>query len=254
MESILIIDDEASILTVLSDALSDKYECHTAPDAESAFAMLDRKEFVAVITDISLPGQSGLEVLGILRQNKPETPVIVISGIHDLAYAQGLIEMGAFGYLPKPLSLTDIDSMLNRAVEARRRGLQDDQQVRAARYELQVEASLSGVLVFEDQAEQGLVMIAGITRDLSQTGAGIIVPVEGVDFNELVGQNFQLVLGMIEGSMALDAQVVRCDPIDAERCVVGAKFVNLSGRDRMQLLLYLQAHRVTGEGEKPVAE
>lgn len=254
MDSILIIDDEAAVLNVLAEALAEKYECHTAADAEIAFGMLDRREFVAVITDISLPGKSGLEVLGTLRQNKPETPVIVISGIHDVAYAQGLIEMGAFGYLAKPVSLTDVDSMVSRAVESRRRGLQANQQVRAARYELQVEASLSGVLVFEDQLEQGLVMIAGVTRDLSQTGAGIIVPVEGLDLKKMMGQHFQLVLGMLEGSMALDAQVVRCDQLDPERCVVGAKFVNLSGRDRMQLLLYLQAHRVNGESEKRTPE
>lgn len=249
MESILIIDDEAYVLELLADALSERFDCHTAADAEIAFTMLDDREYVAVITDISLPGRSGLEVLGTLRQNKPETPVIVISGIHDVAYAQGLIEMGAFGYLPKPLSLADIDSMLDRAVEARRRGLKDNHKVRAARYELQVEASLSGVLVFEDHDEQGLVMISGVTRDLSQTGAGIIVPVEGLDLPRMVGQHFQLVLGMIEGSMALDAQVVRCEQLDPERCIVGAKFVDLSGRDRMQLLLYLQAHRVNGDDD-----
>jgi FixJ family two-component response regulator len=251
MESILIIDDEASVLHVLSDALSDKYECHTAPDAETALSMMDLREFATVITDISLPGKSGIELLGNMRQNKPETPVIVISGIHDVAYAQGLIEMGAFGYLHKPLSLSDIESMVDRAIDARRRGLSDGQVIRACRYELQVEARLSGVLVFDDPEEQGIMMVAGITQDLSQTGAGIVVPVDSLDLTDIVGKSFQLVLGMLEGSIALDANVVRCEVMDEDRCLIGASFTNLSGRDRMQLLLYLQAHRVSDDDVNP---
>jgi DNA-binding NarL/FixJ family response regulator len=254
MESVLIIDDEASVLGVLSSTLSGKYDCQTAPDAETALEIMHGKEFAAVITDISLPGQSGIELLGTMRQNNPETPVIVISGIHDTAYAQGLIEMGAFGYLSKPLSLSDIDSMVARAIDSRRQGLNEGQKIRACRYELQIEARLSGVLVFDDQEDQGLVVVAGVTRDLSQTGAAVIVPAESLEVSRLVGQNFQLVLGMIEGSMALDAMVVRCEEMDPERYLIGARFTNLSGRDRMQLLLYLQAHRLPEEGENNASE
>lgn len=252
MESILIIDDEASVLHVLSSALSDKYECHTAPDAETALGMMDIREFAAVITDISLPGKSGIELLGAMRQNKPETPVIVISGIHDVAYAQGLIEMGAFGYLPKPLSLSHIDSLVARAVEVRRRGLAGGEQIRAKRYELQVDARLSGVLVFDDEDEHGMMIVAGVTRDISQSGAGIIVPIESLDVEHVVGQSFQLVLGMLEGSMALDALVVRYSALDDKRGLIGARFTNLSGRDRMQLLVYLQANRASDQDDAVV--
>jgi DNA-binding response OmpR family regulator len=252
MESILIIDDEPSILDWLYEALTGKYDCHTAMDAESALHMMDRREYAAVITDISLPGQSGIELLGTLQQNKPETPVIIISGIYDKAHSQGVVEMGAFGYLPKPFTLPEIDDMLANAVEVRRRGLRAGQVIRARRYVLSVEARMSGFLIFDATDEQSMVMVAGITRDLSQTGVGVIIPRESLNLKRLVGTSFQLVLGMMDGALALDAMIVRYEILDEKRCLVGARFVNLTGRDRMALLVYLQSYRIPGSGDELV--
>ena len=78
-----------------------------------------------VLTDISMPGLSGLELLGHIRQKFPNTPVIMISGIGDHDHAQGLIKLGAFDFLLKPFSLDVVEKSVQRAVEYGRH-LQED--------------------------------------------------------------------------------------------------------------------------------
>ena len=68
-----------------------------------------------------MPGLSGLELLGHVRQRQPDTPVIIISGISDQAHAEGLIKLGAFDYLLKPFRLEVVEESVARAVEQRRK-------------------------------------------------------------------------------------------------------------------------------------
>ena len=84
-------------------------------------ARLQADEYDVVLTDISMPGLSGLELLGHVRQKFPDTPVIIISGIGDQEHAQGLIKIGAFDFLLKPFSLDVVEKSVRRAVEYRQR-------------------------------------------------------------------------------------------------------------------------------------
>ena len=70
-----------------------------------------------MLTDVSMPGMSGLELLGNIRQRWPEISVIIISGIRDKEYAEGLVRMGAFDYLVKPFELLDVYQSVARACE-----------------------------------------------------------------------------------------------------------------------------------------
>jgi len=71
-----------------------------------------------------MPGLSGLELLGRVRQRFPNTPVIIISGIGDQEHAQGLIKLGAFDFLLKPFTLEVVEKSVKRALEYRRRLLE----------------------------------------------------------------------------------------------------------------------------------
>ena len=124
MAEILVVDDDALIRNTLSELLSQQHQCQTAETAENALAKLEAGSFDVVLTDISMPGLSGLELLGHVLQKYPETPVIIISGISDQDHAQGLIKLGAFDYLLKPFRLEVVEKSVMRAVEHRRR-LQD---------------------------------------------------------------------------------------------------------------------------------
>jgi two-component system response regulator PilR (NtrC family) len=121
MPRALVVDDDETIRDTLYELLSEEYICQTAETAEKAFARLEADTYDVVLTDISMPGLSGLELLGHVRQRFPNTPVIVISGISDQEHAQGLIKLGAFDYLLKPFSLDDVEKSVRRAIEYRSR-------------------------------------------------------------------------------------------------------------------------------------
>ncbi|MGH9872466.1 MAG: response regulator [Pyrinomonadaceae bacterium] len=117
MPRILVVDDDDTIRDTLFELLSEEYLCQTAETAERAFARLEADAYDVVLTDISMPGLSGLELLGHIRQKFPSTPVIMISGIGDQDHAQGLIKLGAFDFLLKPFSLDVVEKSVSRAVE-----------------------------------------------------------------------------------------------------------------------------------------
>jgi DNA-binding NtrC family response regulator len=121
MSRVLVVDDDETIRDTVYEVLSEEYLCQTADTAEKAFARLEADTYDVVLTDISMPGLSGLELLGHIRQRFPDTPVIIISGISDQEHAQGLIRLGAFDFILKPFSLEAVEKSVKRAVEYRRR-------------------------------------------------------------------------------------------------------------------------------------
>ncbi len=127
MPLVLVVDDDEKIRDTLYELLSAEYLCKTAETAEKALARLAAEAYDVVLTDISMSGLSGLELLGQIRQNYPQTPVIIISGIGDQEHAQGLIKLGAFDYLLKPFSLEAVEKSVRRALLYRRRLLDDPQ-------------------------------------------------------------------------------------------------------------------------------
>ena len=120
MSRILVVDDDETIRDTLYELLSEDYDCQTAQTAEQALARLEVDTYDVVLTDISMPGLSGLELLGHVRQQYPDTPVIIISGISDQEHAQGLIRLGAFEYLLKPFRLEVVEKSVKRALDRRR--------------------------------------------------------------------------------------------------------------------------------------
>jgi DNA-binding NtrC family response regulator len=117
MAAILIVDDDDAVRDVLYDLFADEHLCHAAATAEQALAFIDEQPYDVVLTDISMPGLSGLELLSHLRQTRPGTPVIVISGIGDRTHAEGLTRLGAFDFILKPFRLEEIEASVARALE-----------------------------------------------------------------------------------------------------------------------------------------
>ncbi len=125
MPQLLVVDDDDAIRDTLYELLSEQYVCHTAETAEQALTKLKAETYDVVLTDISMPGLSGLELLGYVRQLYPSTPVIIISGIGDRAHAEGLIKIGAFDYLLKPFRLEVVETSVKEAIEFRNQLLQE---------------------------------------------------------------------------------------------------------------------------------
>lgn len=114
---ILIVDDEREITEILADLLSDHYECLKAASAEQALDCLRASEFELVISDITMPGMSGLEMIPHVKQLSPDTVVVMISGMQTVESAIGALRLGAFDYLMKPFDLRQVEAVVKRALE-----------------------------------------------------------------------------------------------------------------------------------------
>lgn len=114
---ILIVDDEPEITEILSDLLSAEHDCTTAGSAEDALERLAEREFHLVISDITMPGMSGLEMLPCAKSVSPNTVVVMISGMQTVESAIDALRLGGFDYLMKPFDLRQVEAVVKRALE-----------------------------------------------------------------------------------------------------------------------------------------
>jgi DNA-binding NtrC family response regulator len=116
MPIILIVDDDDAIRAILYDLLSDKYECDTASMAEEALQYIAAERYDAILTDIAMPGLTGVELLKKIHEHHPATPVIVISGKGNEQDPKDLMVLGAFAYVTKPFNLDEIEQVVEQAL------------------------------------------------------------------------------------------------------------------------------------------
>lgn len=117
-----IIDDDRSIRWVLQKALEQAGLSVQAFDSGNEIAeTLDRMQPNVIITDIRMPGTSGLDLLSIIQEKAPQIPVIVMTAFTDLDSAVASYRSGAFEYLPKPFDVDEAVNLVQRALEHRRR-------------------------------------------------------------------------------------------------------------------------------------
>src|SRR6187401_1427551 len=116
--NVWLVDDDASIRWVLERALRQGGMAPTAFDhADSALAALRRDRPDVLITDIRMPGRSGLELLTEIHDSQPELPVIVMTAHSDLDSAVAAYQGGAFEYLPKPFDIDQAVDLVRRAAQ-----------------------------------------------------------------------------------------------------------------------------------------
>src|SRR5512137_2995703 len=114
--NVWIVDDDASIRWVLERALRQGGMNATAfEEADSVLAALRREEPDVLVTDIRMPGRSGLDLLEEIRGKRPKMPVIVMTAHSDLESAVAAYQGGAFEYLPKPFDIDQAVDLVRRA-------------------------------------------------------------------------------------------------------------------------------------------
>ncbi len=114
---ILIVDDNSEITEILSDLLSSQHDCETVASGEEALERLKEREFHLVISDITMPGMSGLETLPRAKGISPNSVVVMISGMQTVESAIEALRLGAFDYLMKPFDLRQVEAVVKRALE-----------------------------------------------------------------------------------------------------------------------------------------
>jgi DNA-binding NtrC family response regulator len=119
-ENILIVEDDDNLRQVTKIQLDRAgYNATAATDVPQALAFLSGSPADLVITDMNLPGESGLDLLKKIRIEYPETAVVIFTGFGTVATAVDAMKLGAFDYLTKPVHPYDLKAMVNRALERR---------------------------------------------------------------------------------------------------------------------------------------
>ncbi len=113
---LLIVDDEPEVRAVLRDLLSGPYECGEAASAEEALAQLRECDYQLVISDITMSGMSGLEMIPHVKVASPDTVIVMISGMQTIESAINALRLGAFDYLMKPFDLRQAEAAVERAL------------------------------------------------------------------------------------------------------------------------------------------
>jgi putative nucleotidyltransferase with HDIG domain len=112
---VLVVDDNASLLRFLVSAFSaNGCAVSQAAAAEQALGLITEQAFDLVVSDIKMPGLSGLDLLRAVKGKQPETPVVLITGNPSVNSAVFGLRHGAYDYLPKPFSIREIQQLLAR--------------------------------------------------------------------------------------------------------------------------------------------
>jgi two-component system response regulator AtoC len=111
---ILIIEDDEEMRSLLEDFLKEEgFETNSVGNGSEAFRILVREIFDIVITDIRMPGLTGLDIIPGVRKLQPETNIIVITAFGSEEVHQKSIERGANSYLEKPLRFHELRRMVH---------------------------------------------------------------------------------------------------------------------------------------------
>jgi putative nucleotidyltransferase with HDIG domain len=114
---LLIVDDEVEVRGVLCDLLAEAYDCSEAASAEEALAQLREKNYQLVISDITMSGMTGLEMIPHAKLASPDTVIVMISGMQTIESAINALRLGAFDYLMKPFDLRQAEAAVARALQ-----------------------------------------------------------------------------------------------------------------------------------------
>lgn len=171
---ILIVDDEEAIRTLFHSCLSESYVCSTAASVEEALACLAECEVALVITDMLMPGLSGVELLREITSLYPDTAVIMASGVSHTQSALDAVRLGAFDYLVKPCDMDVMEMTVSRALERRalllasRRYKQDleARNLELARQKAELERLQAQIVHSEKMASLGQ-LAAGVAHELN---------------------------------------------------------------------------------------
>ncbi len=164
MLTILVADDERSLREMLEIMLTEEgYEVITASTAEKAMDILDNGAIDLVISDIKMPGASGLEVLKKSIDLNPDVPVIMITAFGSADSAVEAMKDGAYDYITKPFKIEEIKLVVAKALERRR----DKEELQRLKDEIALPYQFDEMVGKSDAMAQVFQMIQKVARSRS---------------------------------------------------------------------------------------
>jgi two-component system response regulator PilR (NtrC family) len=115
---ILVVDDESGVRGLCQRVLKKKgYTVHLAENGAEALEILWNNKYNVAIVDLKMANVDGMEVLKEIKENYPETDVIIITGFGTIRSAVEAIQQGAANYLPKPFDIEELDGMIRDCLQ-----------------------------------------------------------------------------------------------------------------------------------------
>jgi DNA-binding NtrC family response regulator len=179
--SVLVVDDDAAMREMLVSLLEDR-SIHAEPagSADDALARLSERRFDAVLSDLRMPGKTGIELLGEVRELRPGTPVVLMTAFGSIDSAVEAMRAGAFDYVTKPFKREEVLVVLERAFE--RQALEEEN--RRLRRAVDRTASMGDLLGTSAAMRE----VFALVRRVADSGSSVLVTGESGTGKELVAR------------------------------------------------------------------
>ncbi len=179
--NILIVDDDKAMRDMVAAMLEDAgHAALGAEGVDQALLHLSEDDFDAVISDIRMPGRTGLELLGEIRELQPETPIILMTAFGSIGSAVEAMQAGAFDYVTKPFERDTVLMSLERAFE--HRNLEEEN--RRLRKAVDRASSFGEMIGTSDAMREIFAMI----RKVSSSRSSVLITGESGTGKELVAR------------------------------------------------------------------
>ena len=124
---ILVIEDDQEMRSLLKDFFEEEgFEIDSVSNGSEVFRILVREPFDLVITDIRMPGLTGLDILPGIKKLQPEAPIIVITAFGSEEVHRRAIERGATAYLEKPIHFHELRTMIREIISSKEKNRGDE--------------------------------------------------------------------------------------------------------------------------------
>jgi DNA-binding NtrC family response regulator len=118
-ERILLVDDDEDLRTMMCEGLQRRgLDVEMVDSAQACLERIDQVGFDIVVTDVEMPGMSGIELCRVLSQRSPPLSTIVVTSLRDLATMTAALASGALEFLSKPINVTVLEAAIRRACAA----------------------------------------------------------------------------------------------------------------------------------------
>jgi two-component system response regulator HydG len=210
---ILVIDDDRDMCELLEESLGRAgYQVTWRTRGEEGLDLLRDQDFDVIITDINLDGQSGLDLCQRFTENRPDTPVIVITAFGDMAAAVSAIRAGAHDFINKPIDMTVLQKAIERATQHRH--LREEVRRLSRGVPPPADASVLGSLIGNSRA---MVSVYDLVRRVAASDTTVLLSGESGTGKELVARALHDESARREGRfVAINCAAVPADLLESE--------------------------------------